>query len=561
MKKRVTAILLVLTMSVSMLSGCQKGTEDEKNKGVPEGRVADNALMAMNTVNTATPTVQEDKYRNFYEIFPYSFCDSNDDGVGDLQGIISKLDYLNDGEAYTDTDLGITGIWLTPICQSPTYHKYDVVDYYSIDTKFGTMEDFERLVEECHKRGIALIFDLVVNHTSSQNPWFIEACDYIKTLELGETPSSEECPYVDYYVFTKVKGSGYTNVPGTEWYYESRFVSEMPDLNLDSEAVKKEISDIVAFWLGKGVDGFRLDAVTSYYTDNDQKNIEFLTWLNSCVKEKKADAYIVGECWTYSNLYASYYASGIDSFFNFDFATQTGVIANVLKGESSAAAYGKNLLSIGELIASYNENYIDAAFSSNHDNARAAGYYAGDYAEDRTKLTQAMAMMLGGCYFLYYGDEVGMKGAGDDENKRAPMQWSTDAQAPGMCDSVAKREYEMVYGSVETQEQNGDSILNYVKQGLKLRNTYPEIARGKNEIVETANENILVLKKTYEGSELLIVMNLSEIQTQVDLSGISINGKEAGDFEIAGTLLVSGHMVAEQDGVLNMPAYSIELLK
>ena len=561
MKKRMTAILMVLVLSISMLAGCKNGSEEKQGDVVPEEGTTAHALKVMSEVNTATPNVIDDKYRNFYEIFPYSFCDSNGDGIGDLQGIISKLDYLNDGENNTDTDLGINGIWLTPICQSPTYHKYDVVDYYTIDAQFGSMEDFEQLVEECHKRGISLIFDLVVNHTSSRNKWFLEACDYIKTLEPGETPSAEECPYVDYYVFTTVKESGFTNVPETEWYYESRFVSEMPDLNFDSEAVKKEISDIVAFWLGKGVDGFRLDAVTSYYTDNDQKNIEFLSWLNNCVKEKKADAYIVGECWTYSNLYASYYASGVDSFFNFDFATQNGVIANVLKGDSSAAADGKNVISIGELIASYNPNYIDAAFSSNHDNARAAGYYAGEYAEERTKLTQAMAMLLGGCYFLYYGDEVGMKGAGDDENKRAPMQWSTDVSAPGMCNSVAKREYKMVYGSVETQEQNGDSILHYVKQGLRLRNTHPEIARGVNELIETANKNVVVLKKTYAGSELLIVMNLSEAQTQVDLSGISINGKEAGEFVIAGTLLVSGQMVTEQNGVLDMPAYYIELLK
>lgn len=533
-------------MVLSSLVGCGNSTSGEGAKA-PE-----TALEAMEMVNVGELNIIDDNYRNVYEIFPYSFRDSNGDGIGDLQGIISKLDYIQ--------GLGMNSLWLTPVHKSTTYHKYDVIDYYSIDPSFGTIEDYEQLIQECHDRDMTILMDLVVNHTSSSHSWFYNATQYLKSLEEGEEPSVEECPYIDYYVFTKEFQSGYTKISGTEWYYESQFWSGMPDLNLDSEAVKNEIDQIVQFWLDKGVDGFRLDAVTSYYTGNDTKNIEFLTWLNTCVKEKKADAYIVGECWTNSVTYANYYASGVDSFFNFDFATNIGTIAKTLNSDGGASNFGNKVVSVDEMIAENNPNYINAAFTSNHDNARAAGMLPGDAG--KLKMAQAMAIMMGGSYYLYYGDEVGMKGSGDDENKRAPMQWSSDSSAEGMCKSVATKVIEMSNGSVETQETDGNSQLNYVRQAVKLRNIYPEIARGENVVIaECSTEDVLVLKKIYNGSEILIVMNISANANTVDLSGISINGKEAGSFEVGGTLLVSAEMVTVEGSTLSMPAYSIEILK
>lgn len=545
MKKKSVAVILAMCMlCTSFLSACSGDTNTDV-------KTPENALEAMEQVNVQETNILKDNYRNCYEIFPYSFCDSNEDGIGDIQGIISKLDYIE--------DLGINSIWLTSVHQSTTYHKYDVVDYYSIDAQFGTIEDYEELLEECHERGITVLMDLVVNHTSSNHAWFYQATQYLKSLEEGEEPSVEECPYIDYYVFTKEFESGYHQIDGTEWYYECRFVDTMPDLNLDSEAVRKEIQDIVKFWLDKGVDGFRLDAVLYYYTGNEQANIDFLTWLNQTVKAQKPDAYIVGEAWTNSVIYTNYYESGVDSFFNFDFATKSGNIVKVIQN-GTAKGFGKLIEASNEMMSSKNSNYIDAAFTSNHDNARVAGTLPGN--KNQLKMAQAMAMMMGGTYFLYYGDEVGMKGSGDDENKRAPMQWSSDANAEGMCKTIATKTIEMTNGSVETQAEDPDSLLNYVKQGLKLRNTYPEIARGTNEVIEEcSNEDILVLKKTYEGSELLIVMNISENANAVDLSGISINGKEAGEFEVAGTLLATAELVQIEESVLNMPGFSIELLK
>lgn len=512
---------------------------------------AASAYEQMEAVNVHESQAANDNYRNYYEIFPYSYADGDGDGIGDLQGIIDRLDYIE--------ELGINGIWLTPICPSTTYHKYDVINYCEIDSQFGTMEDFDRLMEECNARGIDVILDLVVNHSSSQHEWFREAAEYIGTLGADETPDPAVCPYVDYYNFTREYAGGFTQLEGTDWYYESRFWSGMPDLNLDSEAVRQEIDGIVRFWLDKGVAGFRLDATTSYYTGDDAKNIAFMEWLTGCVKEKKPDAYLVGECWANNQTYTAYYASGMDSFFNFDFADQGGNINKVLTG-GSARAFGENIVAVDSAIAAKNPAYINAAFTSNHDTGRSAGFYAGDNAAAQIKMAQALAMMMGGNYFLYYGDEIGMKGSGDDENKRCPMQWG--GADTGMCDSLATKEIDMIYGSVEEQQADGNSILRFVQEGLALRSAFPEIARGENSVVEAlSDEDVLVLQKEYEGSQLLIVMNLSESGRTVDLSQVLLNGKNAGEAEAVGMLITGENAVSYDGGSVTMPAFSIELFQ
>ncbi|MDD2393845.1 MAG: alpha-amylase family glycosyl hydrolase, partial [Eubacteriales bacterium] len=256
-------------------------------------------------VKSDQPEKISDKYRNYYEIFVRSFYDSDGDGIGDLQGVTEKLDYIS-------KDLGADGIWLMPIMPSPTYHKYDVKDYYAIDPQYGTMEDFEELIAEADKRDVKIIIDLVVNHTSSLHPWFTQAVD---ALWVGD-----ESKYTDYYNFTlENKGQGYNKITD-EYYYECRFVSGMPDLNLNSDAVRDEIMDIAGFWIGKGVAGFRLDAITSFYTGNSTENIEFLKWLCDGIHEYDENAYIIGEVWSDAGTIKNYYESGIDSLFNFPFS-------------------------------------------------------------------------------------------------------------------------------------------------------------------------------------------------------------------------------------------------
>ena len=258
-KKRYICLLLVLLM----LTGCQSGGKEE-----------------IREVKLPQVLSMEDNYRTYYEVFVYSFYDGNGDGIGDLKGLTQKLDYINDGDPATTEDLGCDGIWLMPVMPSPSYHKYDVTDYYAIDPEYGTMEDFENFMAECEKRGIKVILDLVINHSSSEHPWFKEAAAYLAQLGDGE-PSLEACPYVDYYHFSKEQKAGYSQVPGSDvWYYESQFSYTMPDLNLYNESLREEIGKVVDFWLAKGVGGFRLDAVKEYETGADSDNIEILSWFS-----------------------------------------------------------------------------------------------------------------------------------------------------------------------------------------------------------------------------------------------------------------------------------------
>ena len=562
MKKRILSAVLTGVLLIGLVFGADFAASHPAEAKLDMENAT--ALSLMQQLNTADENVIDDKYRTFYEVFVYSFYDSDGNGIGDLQGLIDKLDYINDGDPATDTDLGCNGIWLMPIMPSSTYHKYDVTNYEEIDPSYGTLDDFKTLITECHKRGINVIIDLVMNHTSSHHKWFREASQYLKSLPEGAEPDASECPYVDYYNFSKERNGGYNQLEGTDWYYESQFWSEMPDLNWDNDAVKAEFEDVAKFWLDLGVDGFRLDAAKEFYSGNNEKNIETLKWFNDMVKAQKEDAYIVGEVWRASTIYTQYYASGIDSFFDFDFADKDGVIAKTVNGISKAASYGKNLVNIQDLLKKSSDTAIDAPFYTNHDMARGAGYYSGDNSAAQTKIAEAMNLLMTGNAFLYYGEELGMKGAGKDENKRAPMYWSLDENATGMCDGPKDMEpIKMKYDSLEEQEKDGNSIYNYVKQVIALRNQYPAIARGEVAFDEGISDtSICAIQKTYEDEKLTIVFNISAESQTVDLTKSSL-GAAADDagLQIAGELIDGTEVVTLEDNTLTMPAYSIVILK
>ncbi len=533
----------------------------------------------------------DDKYRTTYEIFVYSFYDSNGDGIGDLQGVIDKLDYINDGDDNTDTDLGCDQIWLMPISPSPTYHKYDVTDYMDIDPEYGTLQDFDNLVKECHDRGVNVIIDTVLNHTSSEHPSFKEATGYLKSnpdleslYDANGNPDEKllgECPYLYYYNFAKEKQTGYEKVNGTNWYYEARFWSGMPDLNLDNEAVFDEITEIVKFWTARGVDGFRLDAVTSYYTDNNEKNIEFMTKLNSMVKTENPDAYIVAEAWTAQSVYGSYYASGIDSFFDFDFSGSEGLVATVARGKKAPSLWAKAMADEEELYAAVNPDYVNAPFYTNHDMARSAGYFVGKGSQSMIKMAGALNLLMGGNAFVYYGEELGMKGSGKDENKRASMQWtspeSNNVDVRGMCDGPKDMEkFDMPYPPLDEQVNDPYSIYNYYKKAIRMRNTYPVIARGKTLVLEELSEDRLGAFVKYMPSEsedsvslgaeddtygptslLFLINNGSEAQT-VELSKWS----GLGDAPELSYELEAGEEKAQLSGTtLTIPSYGIVVIK
>ena len=513
---------------------------------------------------SVSPTASGSSSSVCYEVFVRSFYDSNADGIGDLKGLMQSLDYINDGDRFSDTDLDCDMLWLMPVFPSPTYHKYDVTDYCAIDPSYGSMEDFDQLLSRCHERSVRVILDLPLNHTSTSHPWFIQASDYLRSLAAGEVPSGEACPYVDYYHFSDAPADGSVPLEGSDWYYEARFWSGMPDLDLDNPAVRDEIESILRFWLEKGVDGFRLDAVTSYYTDNEQANIAFLSWLNAAVKDIRPEAYLVGEAWTSVQTYARYYASGIDSLFDFSFAGQEGVIAGIARGTAPASRYGERLMEEEALFAEYSASAVNAPFYTNHDMARSAGYYARD-GEPRVKLAQVLNLLMPGQAFLYYGEELGMKGSGKDENKRAPMYWTDDPSASCLCDGPPDMdEVKMKYPSWEEQSGDPFSILSYVKQAIRLRRNYPAIAKGCTQMIEPlSGKEVCTLLRTADDTEpVLLVINTSDTAQTVDLSA---GGGEASHYtQLAAQLHVSQNasflMAPPAGGILTLPPFGIAVL-
>lgn len=542
MKKKLISIVFCVCLICSV-GGCQKA---------PSSLQKENTEQEYSTLFGAANqplNVIDDNYRTYYEVFLYSYYDSDGDGIGDLKGLIQKLDYINDGDDSTDTDLGINGIWLMPIMKSTTYHKYDVVDYCSIDEEYGTIEDFKELIAQCNKRGIKVIVDMPFNHTSSQHEWFQSALDGLKT---------ENNKYCGYYNFTKEKTSDVYYETGVDgWYYEGKFWEQMPDLNLENEDLRKELEDVMQFWLDLGVGGFRLDAVGEYYSGATQKNVEVLQWITDYVKQESEDNYIVSEVWQSFDSYSKYYASGADSMFDFAFAGPDGKIAKVIKqgtAKNTGRGYVDAMAAIQSTIQNYNEKAIDAPFYTNHDMARSAGYYQNNL--EQMKFAQAMNLMMNGSVFVYYGEEIGMSGSGKDENKRAPFIWS-DTDTTGMTTGPKDME-EVVsaFPSMEEQQKDPSSMLNYVKAAIRLRNVFPEIARGQIEAIEEVEDaSIAAMKKTYGNDSCIILMNTTQEEKQITLS------KTIGYENIVGELTVSSKEPVLEGETIILPPYAVVILK
>lgn len=540
-------LLSICFMSMLFLLACDTKREDEISTKKNDENIID------------------DNYRTYYEVFLYSFFDSDGDGIGDINGLIEKLDYINDGDPNTDTDLGFNGIWLMPIMPSDTYHKYDVKDYYDIDPQYGTLEDFKNLLNECDKRGIKLIIDLVVNHSSDNHPWFQSAKKSlaIEPCEQEECAYEELCrvhnPYVDYYNFIEgdPQTGGYYGVGVDDWHFQSSFTSNMPDLNLKNHELRGELEDIMEFWLDMGVGGFRLDAALHFQEENTEKNVEVLKWINDFVKSKDEDNYIVAEVWTNFSTFARYYESGIDSVFNFAFATEGGKIVktlNYIGPANSAQSFAKGMKEVQEGIAKYSDAGIDAPFFTNHDSARAAGFFPDNI--NKVKMAAGMNLMMSGNVFTYYGEELGMSGSGRDENKRAPMYWSV-TNTKGMTNGPSDMEtVTHNYATVEEQIEDPLSIYNYFKNAVRLRNENPEIARGKIDIIdEVVDEDICAITKSYNDSTIIVLYNISEETKEVTIS------KEDYDYsDIRGYLTVDETPVSLEEDKVIMPAYSIVIL-
>ncbi|GHV17732.1 alpha-amylase [Clostridia bacterium] len=513
MKKLLAAFIALLA-----LSACTTGeTSVSPSTVLPSPEASPSVYVPSPLPSYERP---DENGRTWYQLFVYSFCDSDGDGIGDLNGVTEKLDYIQ--------DMGFDGIWLSPIHPSTTYHKYDVKDYCAIDPQYGTMADFERLAEACNTRGLGVLLDLVLNHTSDEHPWFAE--------------------HPEYYHIQDAAGNGnWYKYPGGG-YYEAQFWDKMPDLNLENEGLRGEITEITRFWLGKGVRGFRLDAVKEFESGNTAKNVEILSWFNGMCRGIKPDVYIVGEDWDATTGLYDYYASGIDSLFAFPFAGADGYVGQtLLKASKSAEDYLKRVIEAQDYIKSRNENATAAPFFTNHDNPRAAGFLKRD--PKLIKTAWGMTLMQPGDAFVYYGEELGMLGAGRDENKRAPMYWTSEPNAAGMTKGPPNMEsFEQVFPPLSEQMTDENSIFSYIRDAVRLRAKYPQIGRGSIALaqLESDNNKVAAVTRTWLDESITIVYNLSEEAASVTLDG-----------ELADWLSAAGEAPTRS----NLPPYTIVILK
>ena len=486
-----------------------------------------------------------------YQIYPRSFADSNGDGLGDLPGITGKLDYL--------ADLGVDALWLSPIYPSPDKDfGYDVSNYVDIDPRFGSLVDFDLLISEAHRRGIHIILDLVLNHTSDQHPWFLES------------RSSRDNPKADWYIWgppspleeegSKMMvgapnnwqsifgGPAWTYVPERDQYYYHMFLPEQPDVNWHKPEVRQAILDVVRFWLNRNADGFRLDVFNMYFKDELLRNNPLKPGLRAFDRQQHIydcdhpemipllrelrgildaypERYAVGETFISAvNKIIAYCGDDmLHAAFNFEFTWS----------KFDPAQYVKHILSWEELYAKHGiwPNYV----LGNHDVPRMARRHARSEDDARIKVLMAMLLTLRGTPFLYYGEEIGMRDISLKQNEildtparrfwpafkgrdgcRSPMQWDDSAYAG----FTSKEPWLPVHPdyharNVENQQANPDSMLNFTRKIIKLRREKPALHRGDFVLLtRQPKEALAYLRQTSEQS-ILVAMNFKDYPVSI----------------------------------------------
>jgi len=513
----------------------------------------------------------------FYELYVRAFYDSNGDGQGDLPGVIARLDYLR--------DLGVTCIWLLPVCDSPLVDDgYDVRDYRQIMAEYGTLADFKRLVEEAHQRGIRVITDLVLNHTSEQHYWFQQA------------RSSRDNPYRDWYVwsdtdqqypeagiiFIDSQTSNWTLDPASGQYYWHRFYPQQPDLNYDNPAVQQAMLNIADYWLALGTDGFRCDAVPYLFIregtngENLPETHSYLKRLRATISARYPEAILIGEANQSPELIVPYIAG--DEFqmvFNFPlmnyifYALQQQVAAPIQEVLAATPPIGESSqwcnflrnhdeLSL-EMVPQHLRDLLNHAYGPLPEQRINWGIRRRlapllDNDQRRIELANALLFSLPGSPIIYYGDEIGM---GDDvslfdrNGVRTPMQWSAAANG-GF--STASQTYapaidDVVYGyqRVNLAAQLGDpaSLYNRMRQMIAARKSQPAFGRGTIRFYPTGHPAALVFEREYEGQRILCLHNLGPHALTVPLPA----SLPAQQF----TPLLGGGLTAA--GVVMLPAF------
>lgn len=421
----------------------------------------------------------------FYQLFLRSFYDSNNDGIGDIGGLRQKINYLK--------GLGVNALWLMPLHSSPSYHKYDVLDYFSIDPDYGTLEEFKILVSELHKAGIKIIIDFVANHTSNKHPWFREAV------------KGRSNPYYDFYVWENEEIIG----DRERWYkdenqnedsvkYFAHFCKEMPDLNYDNPQVREMITEVGKFWLEEmDIDGFRLDAAQHIYPETElHKSIEWWEEFFIEMRKVKNDVFLVGEVWSMPVTVAPFLKS-IPSVLNFELGYK--ILDTVRKGKDYLNLIGL-YNSIRSLYTHYSQEITDSIFLANHDQDRVMSTFRG--SEQKAKLAAAILFTLPGVPFIYYGEELGMKGTKPDEHIREPFPWGNDK---GQTNWIKKKHRNV---SLQLMKDQG-SIWHHYRKLIHLRKKEPLFSNGIIKKFEKNDSGILSYKIISSAVELWVFHNLS----------------------------------------------------
>ena len=475
--------------------------------------------------------------RVFYEVFIRSFQDSDGDGIGDIQGLIDRLDYLNDGDPATRDDLGVSGIWLMPPAEAHSYHGYDVTDYYAVEADFGGLADMRRLVAEAHRRGIAVIVDMVLNHSSSRHPWFLSS-------RLGEGP------YADWYIW-RDEDPGYSGPWGAPaWhragdrYYYGVFWDGMPDLNYDNPAVTREMYDIATFWLDEiGVDGFRLDAIKHIIEvgERQENTPESRAWLSAYeahLEAVKPNSFTVGEIFNGPSFIVARYVEERAIDVGFDFKLADEMISAAQRGSNRDIARAHRNAQRDYPAGQF------ATFLTNHDQDRLANRLRFDAGANKTA---ASLLLTGpGVPFLYYGEEIGIAGSKPDERLRTPMHWD-DSRLAGF--TSAERAWQplqdadnIAVANVAAQTADADSLLSHYRRLIHLRNDNSALRGGALTAVDSSERGIYAFLRHDAAQTLLVIINL----TGERVAGFMLS-LDAIELDLAAPTLIFG------DGALAAP--------
>jgi len=463
----------------------------------------------------------------FYEVFVRSYFDSNADGIGDFKGLLQKLDYLNDGDPSTTSDLGIQALWLMPIMQSPSYHGYDVTNYKAVQSQYGSSNDFKQLVQAAHQRGIKVVIDFVINHSSDQHPWF-------------QKSANKDPMYRNFYRWSQTKPS-YTGPWGQQvWhaknneYYYGLFWSGMPDLNYECTPMIDSIYNAADFWLDSmQIDGFRLDAAMYLYENgatlqNLPQTISFWKNFNTHCKTKQSNMMTVGEVWSDANT-ISLYNQKLDYCFEFNIASDivssiNNANPNQLKTSVKYAYENYPFLQFGLFLTNHDQNRVLESLNNNI---------------NKNKLAASVYLSLPGIPYIYYGEEIGMIGSKPDESIRRPMQWTAGTNA-GFSAGTPWYGINSNYKSfnVLNEKKDSNSLWNFYNKAIQARNRETALQKGTYKNLANNKANVYAYLRQYHSENILVIHNFSPISTDSVLLSLLGSGLASGTY--TGTNLLTG---------------------